>query len=172
MKEVFKPIKDYENLYRISNLGNIESLEKKWPISNGGVCIRKKQKKKQITSIHGYKRVWLWKNKKCKVFASHRLVAQEFIPNYKNKPQINHKNGIKTDNRAENLEWVTPSENNKHAFKIGLKTQKGNKNNARKLTMKQADFIKKSKIKPKMLAKKFNVSTGCIYKILHKKSWT
>lgn len=53
-------------------------------------------------------------------FSAHRLVAKAFIPNYENKPEINHKNGIKTDNSVSNLEWVTPSENVRHSIDTGL----------------------------------------------------
>ena len=102
MEEIWKDIPEYEGLYQVSNLGNIKSLEK----SKGWCKIKEKTLKLRIDK-DGYYRVILSKNSKPKMFLVHRLVAQAFIPNPNNLPEINHKNEIKTDNRVENLEWCT-----------------------------------------------------------------
>lgn len=86
----------------------------------GRVIPRDKPKKiKKTIDSYGYEVVSLNSTtKKNKILKVHRLVAQAYIPNPENKPQVNHKNGIKTDNRVSNLEWVTASENLKHSYRV------------------------------------------------------
>jgi hypothetical protein len=102
MKEIWKEIKDYEGLYQISNLGRVKSLEKK-------VGFRKRKEKilKQHFDKDGYVKVYLCKNSKVKFLSVHRLIAQAFIPNPDELPQINHKDENKANNKIENLEWCT-----------------------------------------------------------------
>jgi len=143
MTEIWKPILNYENFYLASSAGRIRSLERNIKHYRGGKSLYKgKIFERSSASKHGYIYVPLHKDGINKQFSVHRLIAQTFIPNPDNKPYINHKNGIKTDNRIENLEWCTASENNKHAFKIGLKNQVGSNHNRSKLTEKQVRVIK------------------------------
>lgn len=112
-KEIWKDIDGYNGLYQVSNLGRVKSLEKKCLSRNGKYRVNKEKILKLYTnSKDGYIRVGLWKNNKHHSFTLHKIVAQTFIDNYDNKPCIDHINGDRTDNRVENLRWVTHKENN------------------------------------------------------------
>ena len=119
MEEIWKDIEDYEGYYQISNLGRIKSLER--TIEHAKCGIKKvKERIMKNKKLFGYERIGLCMDGVIKYYFIHRLVASAFIPNADNKPEVNHINGIKNDNRVENLEWVTISENRLHAYRIGL----------------------------------------------------
>ena len=117
LNEIWKDIKNYEGLYQVSNYGRVKSLEKISKI-NGRIYPTK------ILKCHigtkKYLDVDLCKNGISKRHRIHRLVAECFIPNPENKPQINHEDCDKQNNRVDNLSWNTNSENQKHAFINGL----------------------------------------------------
>lgn len=184
MYEKWRDIKGYEGLYQISNLGNIKSLTRIEYTYNylKKEKIKRVRKEKLISSnnnVKRYKIVSLTKNGKTKTFTIHRLVAQTFIPNPENKPQVNHINGIKTDNRVENLEWCSASENIIHAYKNNLLTSSQKQKEAAKKTIKKAAKAKRRKVyqltmegkKIKLwnsmyeLYKKYNYSWGTIRKV-------
>lgn len=103
---IWRPIIDYHGLYEVSNQGEVRSLHKSNRRRDQVENLLEQQK-----FLGGYKGVFLHKNGKRKGFLVHRLVAQAFIPNPQNLPEVNHKNENKTDNNSDNLEWVSHKQN-------------------------------------------------------------
>ena len=134
MIEVWKDIKDFPN-YQISNFGRVKSKER---ITNVGIKNVKQAKRKEkiltpLKLTKGYFGIRLYNETDAKTFKIHRLVAQSFIPNPENKPQINHIDGNKGNNCVDNLEWCTNEYNMKHSYKIGLRNIEKLKENMRKV---------------------------------------
>lgn len=156
-KEIWKDIEGYEGLYQVSNLGNVKSLDRKYNGSNqfGSkfIGIKKgKTLKKQLK--RNYYCVALIKKTKAKYFLIHRLVAQAFIPNPNNYPQVNHIDENKHNNCVDNLEWCTSSYNINYGnrnIKVANKLKNVSKTEEQKLKMSLSkkgkkmseDFIKK-----------------------------
>ncbi len=103
-EEIWKDVIGYEGKYLVSDMGRM---------SNGKYIMK--------NTISIYSRIGLYSNRKCYLALIHRVVAEAFIPNPNNYPCVNHINGIKQDNRVQNLEWCTYSHNLKHAYDTGLK---------------------------------------------------
>ena len=119
MQEIWKEIKDYPN-YQISNLGRIKAL--KFYSNIHKRYYDRELLLKEKKNSHGYKFISLGCGKRGtrKNIAIHRLVAEAFIPNPNNLPEVNHIDGNKLNNNIDNLEWCTRSENMLHAYKLGL----------------------------------------------------
>lgn len=172
-----KDIKGFEGLYAISRNGKVwcypRTIIQKSP---WGGFMKRKWKGHWLKSNTNKKGDWYMsialqrENRKIrKGFKVHRLLAQAFIPNPLNLLEVNHKNGIKTDNRIENLEWVTRKQNMEHSWEKGF-----SKPLPHKLTSKQVLEIrnKYSRKEYKKIGRKYKVSPSTIGEILRRKTWT
>lgn len=139
IQEIWKDIPGYEGIYQASNFGKIKRLSN----NNINIYIYKNRKEKfkrtmqekilkPVIKKDGYSLITLSKNNIKERFYLHRLIAICYIPNIKNKSQINHKDGNKMNNSVHNLEWCTAKENMNHAFRIGLN---------QRITKKEVHFV-------------------------------
>lgn len=173
IKEIWLPINGYENLYEVSNLGRIKSLPKTW-ITGRGTLREKPETMMKLGTVWGYLGVSLSKDKVEKSYRVHRLVADAFLNPVPNKNIVNHINGIKNDNRAENLEWCTDGENVRHALRTGLKEPlKGDKHPSCILSDEDVIRIREmSEIHTqKEIGEKFGVDRRTVGQIINRKRW-
>lgn len=119
-EEIWKDVVGYEGVCKVSNLGRVKSLDVEVECKNSHTRVSKGIVRATPIDKDGYLKVCINTKGKSITKTVHRIVLEAFVPNINNKPQVNHINGIKHDNRIENLEWSTRSENMKHAYKNGL----------------------------------------------------
>ena len=176
MEETWKDIENYEGIYQVSNLGNVRSLDREvFNKGNGSLCKIKGKVLKPNKDRGGYMYVGLYtkSNLKLSSVKVHRLVALSFCQGYEKGLEVNHKNGFRNDNRADNLEWVNRSGNIRDIYKRGLNTN-GDKNNAAKLKNEYIGVISSlydSGVSQSIIAKAFGVTQSTISNIINNKNY-
>jgi hypothetical protein len=163
MKETWVPIKGYEGLYMVSNLGHVKSLPRKGT----------KERTMSLFFKRGYLCVGLSKNDIQKGFFLHRLLAEAFLSNLNNYPYVCHKDGNKLNNDLGNLYWGTAKMNNEDKIKHGT-ILKGEQNPRAKLTEKdiyRIRLLRNNGLTISVLAKQFNVANNTIHQVIIGGTW-
>lgn len=169
-KEFWKEIEGTDGKYSVSNLGNVRNNGFYANVCGGGKRFVKRRLLKTPLTTAGYRFITYMKGESRLV---HRMVANAFIPNPMNKEFVNHKNGIKTDNRLCNLEWCTRQENEDHAFATGLKNSTGSNNVQSKITEDDVVFILENygQVKDELLCEMFAIHKTTLQRIVNRKIW-
>ena len=170
----WKDVIEFEGYYQVNSDGQVRSLDRIVIYSSGSQRVHKGILLKPLLADNGYLRVCLQKEHKTVYKAIHRLVLQAFLGGLPFGYQVNHINGIKKDNRLDNLEYLTPSQNRKHAFDTNLqKPLLGSNHQNAKLTEENILEIRTlfGVMKQKDIATKFKVSRSTIADIQHGRTW-
>lgn len=165
--ETWKDVNGYEGLYKVSSLGRIKTLR-----SNAILVLNNKRGDYLAALLYTEGKEHSLKRRKTHLV--HRIVAKAFIPNPENKPQVNHIDGNKHNNRIDNLEWNTRSENMQHCIKNNLRnTLKGTELHMTKLNDDKVKYIlnNKNTMSINEFSQMFGVTRGCIEHILWRKTW-
>ena len=174
MNEVWKPVAGYEGIYEVSNLGRVRSLDRVRVFRDGRTRHYPSVMLSGKVGTHGYRAVVL-ANGSNRTVVVHRLVATAFVPHAHGRDWVNHVDGDKLNNRADNLEWVTPQENTAHMMEMGLaRFPKGSEIGAAKLTESDVVVIRSLALRGVMLkdlAADFGVAPPVISNICARKSW-
>lgn len=170
--EIWKPIKDYEGLYEISNYGRIKSLSRKSKTK----IIKDEKILKTFKRHTGYIQAKLSKKSKLYNPIVSRIVAEAFLEKPSYKCVTNHIDCVRDNNHVDNLEWISQSQNTRYAFLKGNKSQKGEKNNRSKLTMEKVNEIRKFKqnndhLSQQEIADHFNLKRENVKDIINYKTW-
>jgi len=171
---IFIPVTGWEEIYKVNYLGVVISSDRyvRSGRSTSGFMLIK-GKIKSHCNVNGYRIYQFNRFGKGITISQHRLIAIHFIPNPENKPFVNHLNGIRNDNRIENLEWVTPLENVLHARETGLFEYIGAKNIKTKLTEEQVREIREigHSVHYEKTGRKYGVTGVTIRNVLTGVNW-